>query len=75
MTFCAYAEFKLAYLFSDHLGLLVNFLPIGHIAQEVMALSSRERDLFSGVFEALFCSTPQDHLAGNETFHRLKQPG
>lgn len=55
-----------AYLFSNHLGLLVNLLPIGHITQEVMALCSRERDLFSCFFEALFCSAPQDHLAKNK---------
>lgn len=28
------------YLFSDHLGLLVNLLPVGDVTQEVMALCS-----------------------------------
>lgn len=30
----------LVYLFSNHLGLLVNLLPIGNITEEVMALCS-----------------------------------
>lgn len=38
-SLCGSIEIPL-YLFSNHLGLLVNLLPIGHITQEVMALSS-----------------------------------
>lgn len=38
-SLCASIEIP-PYLFSNHLGLLVNLLPIGHITQEVMALSS-----------------------------------
>ena len=53
-----FINMKPAYLFSNHLGLLVDFLPIGHIAQEVMALCSWERDLFSCFLEALFCPPP-----------------
>lgn len=51
-----------AYLFSHHLGLLVNFLPVGHVAHKVMALGSWERDIFSGLFEAFFRSAPQNYL-------------
>lgn len=57
---------KLPYLFSNHFGLFVNFLPIGHVTQEVMALSSREGNFFSRLFEALFCSAPQDYLVNNK---------
>lgn len=42
-TMCTYkysVNTTLTYLFSNHLGLLVNLLPIGHITQEVMALRS-----------------------------------
>lgn len=69
-----FINMKLAYLFSNHLGLLINFLPIGHITQEVMALRSWERDLFCCFFEALFRSAPQDHLAKNNiSFKGWKQ--
>lgn len=35
-----FMNIRLLYLFSHHLGLLVNLLPIGHITQEVVALGS-----------------------------------
>lgn len=63
-----FVNIKLVYLFSNHFGLLVNLLPIGHITQEVMALCSWETNLFSCFFQALFCSAPQDHLAKKITF-------
>lgn len=63
------------YLFSNHLGLLVNLLPIGHITQEVMALRSWESDLFSCFFEALLRSAPQDHLARSNVFRGRKTNG
>lgn len=50
------------HLFSDHLGLPVNLLPVGYVTQEVVALCSRETDLLSCFFQALLCSAPQDHL-------------
>lgn len=53
----------LPYLLSDHLGLLVDLLPIGHVAHKVMALGPRQSDFLSRFFEALLRSAPQDHLA------------
>lgn len=50
------------YLFSDHLGLSVNLLPVGNVTQEVVALGAREVDLLSRFFQALLCPAPQDHL-------------
>lgn len=52
----------LPYLFSNHLGLLVHFLTIGHITNKVMALGPGQSDFFSRFFEALLCSAPQDYL-------------
>lgn len=66
---------KAVYLFSDHFGLLVNLLAIGHITHKVMALCSRQSDFFSRFFEALLCSAPQDHLADSRTLSVWKQAG
>lgn len=77
-TVCTYrysGNTALTYLFSNHLGLPVNLLPIGHIAQEVMALRSWEGDLFGCFFEALLRSAPQDHLADRNIFTGQDQRG
>lgn len=50
------------YLFSNDLGLLVDLLPIGHVAKQVVALCSRQSDLCGRFFEALLRAAPQDYL-------------
>lgn len=66
---------SLAYLFSNHFGLLVNLLAIGHITNKVMALCSRQSDFFRRFFEALLRSAPQDHLADSRKLSVWKLAG